>query len=126
MEKLLDTMVGIKASDLHISVGQPPVLRHNGRMRRLDTKILEADDTTGLMKSIAPDRCQQDLQERGGADFAIEYLNGVRFRVSIFKQRGTIAMVLRRIPSQFLTFEQLGMPEAVKRLIVRPRGLILV
>src|SRR5438105_497395 len=126
MEKLLDTVVSIKASDLHIAVGQPPVLRHQGRLRRLDTKVLDNDDTTGLMKSIAPDRCQQDRSERGGADFAIEYLNGVRFRVSIFKQRGSIGMVLRRIPSQFLTFEQLGMPEAVKRLIVRPRGLILV
>src|SRR5437879_2967970 len=126
MEKLLDTVVNLKASDLHISVGQPPVVRHNGRLRRLDTKFLDKDDTTGLMKSIAPDRCQQDLQQRGGADFAIEYLNGVRFRVSIFKQRGCISMVLRRIPSQFLSFEQLGTPEAIKRLIVRPRGLILV
>jgi twitching motility protein PilT len=126
MEKLLDTVVGIKASDLHITVGQPPVVRQSGRMRRLDTKTLDNDDTTGLMKSIAPDRCQQELQEKGGSDFAIEYLNGVRFRVSIFKQRGSVAMVLRRIPSVFLSFEQLGTPEVIKRLIVRPRGLILV
>jgi twitching motility protein PilT len=126
MEKLLDTIVSLKASDLHISVGQPPVLRHHGRMRKLDTKPLEMDDTTALMKSITPDRCQQELQQKGGSDFAIEYTDGVRFRVAIFKQRGSIGMVLRRIPSQFLTFEQMGMPEAIKRLIVRPRGLILV
>ena len=126
MEKLLTTVISQKASDLHISVGQPPVIRHHGRMRRLDTKNLDADDTTGLMKSITPDRCQQELQEMGGADFAIEYKDGVRFRVAVFKQRGTIGMVLRRIPSQFLTFEQIGMPEAIKRLITRPRGLLLV
>src|SRR6202043_782386 len=84
------------------------------------------DDTTALMKSITPDRCQQELQEKGGSDFAIEYTNGFRFRVAVFKQRGSIGMVLRRIPSQFLTFEQVGMPEAIKRLIVRPRGLLLV
>ena len=126
MEKLLETVATLKASDLHITVGQPPVLRHQGRLRRLDTKSLERDDTTALMKSITPDRCQQDLQQNGGADFAIEYLNGVRFRVAVFKQRGNIGMVLRRIPSQFLSFEQVGMPEAIKRLIVRPRGLILV
>src|SRR5436309_15448861 len=126
MEKLLATVIQLKASDLHISVGQPPVIRHHGRMRKLDAKVLDNDDTTGLMKSIAPDRCQQELQQRGGADFAIEYLDGVRFRVAIFKQKGSIAMVLRRVPSQFLSFEQLGMPEAVKRLIVRPCGLILV
>src|SRR5262245_64133311 len=95
-------------------------------MRRLDTKVLDNDDTTGLMKSITPDRCQQELQEVGGSDFAIEFTNGVRFRVAIFKQRGNIGMVLRRIPSQFLTFEQIGMPDAIKRLITRPRGLLLV
>jgi twitching motility protein PilT len=95
-------------------------------MRRLETKVLDNDDTTALMKSITPDRCQQELQEKGGADFAIEFTDGYRFRVAVFKQRGSIGMVLRRIPSQFLTFEQIGMPEAVRSLIVRPRGLLLV
>ncbi len=126
MEKLLSTVIQLKASDLHISVGQPPVIRAGGRMRKLDAKILDPDDTTGLMKSITPDRCQQELQQKGGADFAIEYTDGMRFRVAIFKQRGTIGMVMRRIPSQFLTFEQLRMPEAIRSLIVRPRGLLLV
>jgi twitching motility protein PilT len=123
---LLATVIQLKASDLHISVGQPPVVRHHGRMRKLDAKILDTDDTAGLMKSITPDRCQQELQQKGGADFAIEYVDGYRFRVAIFKQRGTIGMVLRRIPSQFLTFEQLRMPDAIRSLIVRPRGLLLV
>lgn len=126
IDKLLTTVIQLKASDLHITVGQPPVVRHNGRMRRLETKVLDNDDTTGLMKSITPDRCQQELQEKGGSDFAIEFVDGYRFRVAIFKQRGNIGMVLRRIPSAFLSFEQIGMPEAVKRLIVRPRGLLLV
>jgi twitching motility protein PilT len=126
IDKLLTTVIQLKASDLHIAVGQPPVVRHHGRLRRLDAKILTNDDTTGLMKSITPDRCQQELQEKGGADFAIEFVDGYRFRVAIFKQKGNIGMVLRRIPSQFLSFEQIGMPEAVKRLITRPRGLLLV
>src|SRR5215472_2917057 len=126
MEKLLSTVISQKASDLHIAVAQPPVIRHHGRLRRLDTKVLDSDDTTALMKSITPDRCQQELQEKGGADFAIEYTDGVRFRVAIFKQKGNIGMVLRRIPSQFLTFEEIGMPTAIPRLITRPRGLLLV
>jgi twitching motility protein PilT len=126
MEKLLATVIQLKASDLHIAVGQPPVVRHHSRLRRLETKVLDNDDTTALMKSITPDRCQQELQEVGGSDFAIEYVDGYRFRVAIFKQRGAIGMVLRRIPSQFLTFEQIGMPEAIRSLITRPRGLILV
>ena len=126
MEKLLSTVIQLKASDLHITVGQPPVIRHQGRMRKLDTKSLDVDDTTSLMKSITPDRCQQELQEMGGTDFAIEYTDGYRFRVAVFKQRGMIGMVLRRIPSAFLTFEQIGMPDAIKRLLTRPRGLLLV
>jgi twitching motility protein PilT len=126
IDKLLTTVIQLKASDLHISVGQPPVIRLHGRMRKLDAKVLDSDDTTALMKSITPDRCQQELQEKGGADFAIEFTDGVRFRCAIFKQKGTIGMVLRRIPNQFLSFEQIGMPDAIRSLIVQPRGLLLV
>ncbi len=126
IDRLLETVIQLKASDLHITVGQPPVIRHSGRMKRLETKVLDSDDTTALMKSITPDRCQQELQEKGGSDFAIEFRDGFRFRVAVFKQRGSIGMVLRRIPSQFLTFEQLNMPDAIRSLIVRPRGLLLV
>ena len=126
IDKLLHTLIQLKASDLHISVGQTPLVRKSGRMRKLEVKELEAEDTMSLMKSITPDRNQQELQEHGGTDFAIEFVEGNRFRVAVFKQRGTVGMVLRRIPSQFLSFEQIGMPEAIKRLITRPRGLLLV
>jgi len=126
MEKLLETVYSLDASDLHISVGQPPVIRLHGRLRRLETKVLEPDDTTGLMKAITPDRCQQELQERGGCDFGFAYADKCRFRVAVFKQKGTVAMVLRRIPSKFLTFEQIRMPDAIRNLITRPRGLLLV
>ncbi|HQR06056.1 MAG TPA: type IV pilus twitching motility protein PilT [Gemmatales bacterium] len=126
MEKLLETVVTLKASDLHIAVGQPPVLRVNGRLRRLEAKLLEPDDTTALMKSITPDRCQQELQERGGTDFGFAYGDKCRFRVAVFKQKGSVGIVCRRIPSQFLSFEILRMPDAIRRLITRPRGLLLV
>ena len=126
IDKLLATVIQLKASDLHISCGQPPVIRHHGRMRRLDTKVLDTDDCTALMKSITPDRCQNELQEKGGSDFAIEFTDGVRFRVAVFKQKQNIGLVLRRIPNQFLSFEQIGMPDAIRRLITRPRGLLLV
>jgi twitching motility protein PilT len=126
IDKLLNTVIEVNASDLFITVGNPPCLKKSGRVRPLEARILDNDDCTGLMKSITPDRCQQELQEKGGCDFAIEYTNGNRFRVAVFKQRGNIGIVMRRIPSKFLTFEELGMPEAIKRLITRPRGLLLV
>lgn len=126
IDKLLETVVKERASDLHIAVGQPPVLRTGGRMVRLDTKSLDGEDTTGLMKSITPERNQQELQEQGGTDFGFAYGDKARFRVAVFKQRGKIGLVLRRIPNEFLTFEQLGLPPVIEELIQRPRGLLLV
>lgn len=126
IDKLLQTVVNQKASDLHITSLQPPVLRAGGHMIRLDTKSLEPEDCVSLMKSITPERNQQELQEKGGSDFGFAFGEQARFRVSIFKQRGHISMVLRRIPNEFLTFEQLGLPTVVRELITRPRGLFLV
>jgi twitching motility protein PilT len=126
IDKLLQACVKQGASDIHIVVGQPPVFRLHGRMRKLETKVLEPDDTMQLMKSIAPERCQRELQESGSADFGFAFGTLARFRVSIFKQRGFISMVLRQIPNDKLTPEQLGLPEAVIKLVLRPRGLVLV
>jgi len=126
IDKLLQTVVNRRASDLHITVGQPPVVRLDGRLVRLETKILEPEDTVALMKSISPERCQQELQEVGGADFGFAFGDQARFRVSIFKQRGNVAMVLRQIPNKLLDFKALGTPPVLAKLIMRPRGLILV
>jgi len=126
IDKLLQTVVNRKSSDLHITVGQPPVIRIDGRMKKLETKVLESEDTTALMKSITPERCQQELQEVGGADFGFAFGDAARFRVSVFKQRGNVAMVLRQIPSKLLDFNDLGTPPVLKDLVARPRGLILV
>ena len=126
IDKLLETVVKEKVSDLHISCGQPPVCRVGGHMVRLETKTLEPDDTVSLMKSITPERNQQELQEVGTTDFGFAFGTKARFRVSVFKQKGKISMVLRRIPTDFLTFEQLGLPPVIADLIQRPRGLFLV
>ena len=126
IDKLLETVVKEGASDLHLTTGQPPCVRRHGRLVRLETKTLGPEDTTALMKSVTPERNQQELQEVGGTDFGFAYGDKARFRVSVFKQRGHIAMVLRQIPREFLTFEQLGLPAAVRDVITRPRGLFLV
>ena len=126
IDKLLEACVKQGASDIHITVGQPPVFRLHGRLRKLETKVLEPDDTVALMKSISPERCQRELQEAGGSDFGFAFGDKARFRVSIFKQRGNIAMVLRQIPTEMMTPEFLGVPEVFTKLVMRPRGLILV
>ncbi len=126
IDRLLDTVIRQDASDLHISVGRKPTLRLSGRLRSLDTKVLDNEDAVALMKSITPERCQQELQEHGSTDFGFAYGDQARFRVAVFRQRGNISIVLRLIPNELLTFEQIGLPEIVRDLIRRPRGLFVV
>jgi twitching motility protein PilT len=126
IDRLLDTVVKLGASDLHLTVNRRPTIRHHGHLKDLQTKILDSDDMVGLMKSITPERNQQELQEEGGTDFGFAYGDAARFRVSVFRQRGDIAIVLRQIPNRLLTFEQIGLPEMCRELIRRPRGMFLV
>lgn len=126
IDRLLDTVVKLGASDLHVTVGRQPTIRLHGHLRNLQTKVLESDDMVSLMKAVTPERNQQELQEIGGTDFGFSYGDAARFRVSVFRQRGDIAMVCRQIPNRLLTFEQIGLPEICRDLIRRPRGLFLV
>jgi twitching motility protein PilT len=126
IDRLLETVIRVAGSDIHLHVGRPPVLRIDGRLRSLETKSLEPDDTMALMKSVTPERNQQELQEEGGTDFGFAFGDKGRFRVSIFRQKGNISMVLRLIPTKILTFEEIGLPPLVQRLCHRPRGLFLV
>lgn len=131
IDRLLETTIKKGASDLHLTVGRPPCLRLNGHIRELQTKKLEPDDTMALMKAITPDRGQQELQEVGGCDFGFSFASTdgsarARFRVAVFKQRGNIGLVLRKIPYKLLTFEQIGLPPICAELCRRPRGLFLV
>jgi len=126
MDRLLQACVAQGGSDIHLVTGRSPVLRIDGQLRSLETKVLEADDTVALMKSIAPERNQQELQEEGGTDFGFAYGDVARFRVSVFRQRGDISIVLRLIPTKILTFEEIGLPKICAALCRRPRGMFLV
>ncbi|QQS09338.1 MAG: type IV pilus twitching motility protein PilT [Phycisphaerales bacterium] len=126
IDRLLDTVVRFGASDLHLTVGRKPTIRLHGHLKNLDTKVLDSEDMVSLMKAITPERNQQELQEEGGSDFGFAYGDAARFRVSVFRQRGDLAIVCRQIPSRLLTFEQIGLPEVVRDLIRRPRGMFLV
>ncbi|GAB4197951.1 MAG: type IV pilus twitching motility protein PilT [Phycisphaeraceae bacterium] len=126
IDRLLDTVVKQGASDLHLAVGKKPTLRIRGRLVELNTKILEPADTVALMKSITPERSQNELQEEGGSDFGFAYGDAARFRVSIFKQKGHVSLVLRQIPNELLPLDVIGLPPIVRDLIRRPQGLFLV
>lgn len=126
IDRLLETCIRVGSSDIHLHVGRPPVLRIDGGLRSLETKSLEPDDTVALMKSVTPERNQQELQEEGGTDYGFAFGDKGRFRVSVFRQKGNISMVLRLIPSKILTFEEIGLPPITKALCRRPRGMFLV
>ena len=126
IDRLLETVVRRGASDLHLAVGKPPTLRLNGHLRELQTKVLDAEDTAALMKSITPERIQQEFEESGSGDFAMAFGTEARFRVAIFKQKGVVSMVMRQIPNKLLTFDQIGLPKMAEQICRRPRGLFLV
>ena len=126
IDRLLETCIKRGASDLHLHVGRPPTLRLHGRLRPLETKSLEPEDTVALMKAITPERAQQELQEEGGTDFGFAFGDAGRFRVSVFHQKGNVSLALRLIPSKLFSFEEIGLPEICKSLCRRPRGLFLV
>ncbi len=126
MSDLLQLVVEENASDLHLEVGVPPVLRIHGRMQPLESAVLAPDDTERLMKSITSEDHQQRIREGGGTDFGFSFGKAARFRVSVLKAKGHIGIVLRQIPSRLMSLDEIGLPVQVKELLFRPRGLILV
>lgn len=126
MDDLLELAVQEGASDLHLAVGLPPILRIHGSLAPLDAEPLTPADTDRLVHSFAPEHHIQLLKEQGGSDFGFSFGERARFRVSIFHQKGHVGIVLRQIPSTLLTLEQIGLPPQMKDLLFKPRGLILV
>ena len=124
--ELLRIVVERNASDLHLVVGKPPVLRIDGRLDVLDYEPLTPEDTERMMKSIASPAHQQRVREVGGTEFGFAFGSLARFRVSIYREKGRISIAMRLIPYKLLTFEEIGLPDKIKELLYRPRGLILV
>ncbi len=126
MEELLQATVDEGASDLHIRVGVPPMLRIHGALTPLDIAPLTSEDAKRLTMSICKEDAVAELADQGGCDFALPFRDLARFRVSVFRERDKYGIVLRQIPTDLLTLEQIGLPEEVKELLFKPRGLILV
>jgi len=126
MSDLLQLVVSENASDLHIRVGAPPVIRVHGVLHRVEGPVLRPEDTEELVQSITSEERIQEVREHGGSDFGFAFGELARFRVSVFKEKGHFGAVLRQIPSKLLTLEQIGLPPSIKELLYKPRGLILV
>lgn len=126
IEAILNYAIEREASDIHLSVGRPASVRLHGEILSIDEVVLKAEDTEAYAREITTEEQRKKVEEVGGIDFGFSYGEKARFRVSLFKQAGTMAMVLRRLPSKFFSFEQIGLPTQLQALLSRPRGLILV
>ena len=126
MLELMQLCVDEGASDLHIRVNAAPMLRIHGSLTPIEGDPLSPDETIQLAKSIASDGQMAEVESNGGSDFAYAFGDQARFRVSVFKERGQVGIVLRLIPNTLLTLQQIGLPEQVRELLFKPRGLVLV
>jgi len=126
IEKLLKTLVQQGGSDLHLVAGSAPLIRVDGQLKRFDGPPLTADIMKGLAAAILPSGRIEDLAGLNEADFAYSIPGVGRFRVNLFRQRGAISAVMRRVQVGSPSFEELELPSTLRDLAAIPRGLILV
>ncbi len=128
MNALFQKMADIGASDLHLSVSTPPMIRKDGKMQILPSNetTLTADSIRELLLSIMPAKNQEEFAARNDSDFAYEIPNLARFRANIFMDRKGMGGVFRIIPTKILTAEQLGLSPAIMNLCGLSKGLVVV
>lgn len=127
IEILLEEVVKKKASDLHLQVGLPPILRVDGALMPVTgADILNEESVESLIFAILDDDQKQILLKDKEFDFSFAFGDLGRFRVNAFHERGNLAAALRLIPNEILTVEQLGLPQIVTKFAEYPRGLVLV
>src|ERR671937_5625 len=123
---VLQRMIQQNASDLHLKVGRPPVLRVNGDLTLLDQPPLRPDDLKSLAEQIMTPRQVKEFSEHKEADFAIGVPGVGRFRTNVYQQRGTVAFAFRAIPYEVKQIRELNLPTVLEEIALKPRGLVLV
>ena len=126
MDELLRTTVELGASDLHLSVGLPPILRISGKLVPAEYPRLAPDDTKRLMYSILNDKQKEKFEKTWELDCSHGVRGFGRFRVNVFRQRGVVGATLRSIPSSIPSRQELHLPQVIEEMVNRPHGLILV
>jgi twitching motility protein PilT len=127
MEELFHILCERKASDLHMSAGSPPMLRHDGEIKAIPGRsMLTAEDTERILWPIAPERNREEFKRRHDTDFAYEIKGLARFRCNFFLDRKGMGGVFRVIPSKIITAEEMGLSKEILQLCHLPKGLVLV
>jgi twitching motility protein PilT len=127
IDELLEQCVALGASDLHITVGSPPVVRVRGKLEALEgAEPLNADETQELLYRILSTEQQKRLELDKQIDLAHDVPGVARFRVNVYFQRESLGAALRQIPQDIKSLEELGLPATLLELTTKPRGLVLV
>jgi twitching motility protein PilT len=126
MSDLLLMMVQKRASDLHLTSGTPPMLRIDGQITTTPFEKMTPDVCQRLIYSLLTDQQRQVFEAKSELDLSFGIKGVGRVRMNVFRQRGSVGAALRSIPSSFMTFEELGLPEVVHEIVAKPRGLVLV
>lgn len=126
VDDLVRLLVDEGGSDLHLKVGSPPAMRVKGGMQRSDHESLTPQDTEEILEEILPDKLSEEFAAQGEADFSYAVEGVGRLRVNAFRQRGSVSLVMRHIPFGVPRFEDLGLPQAIRKLSSEERGIILV
>jgi len=124
--RLLQTVVEKGASDLHITAFSPPALRIDGKLYKLKMAPLEPTDTQEIAYSLMTEKQRKIFETNNEVDMSFKYKDRGRFRANFFRQKGAVAGALRMIPHAVLPLDQLGLPDAVSKMINKPNGLVLV
>src|SRR5262245_23685195 len=125
--KLFRMVMKYEASDLHLKVGQPPMMRLKGIIRRMEMRPLSQEDMERLVYPTIDPRERRILDETGGIDFAhVIGQDECRFRVNLFKQRGKLSVVARRVNTKIPSFEKLNLPPSIEKLCHFDQGMILL
>jgi len=126
IDRFLRLMNDRGASDFHLTVGRPPMLRAGGTIETIRYRLVTEGDFVDMVEPITPPRLWAEWQQGGDADYSYEIPGVARFRVNIFRQQRGAGAVFRVIPSKIMTLEQLGLPEQVRRIAEIKSGLVLV
>lgn len=126
VDAMLRAAFELKASDIHVTVGIPPIFRINGDLKRYGQDVLSPTDTEQMAKAIVPEKMWSHFEENGELDLSYSLSGVSRFRVNVFKQRGCISLAIRIVPTKIPSLDELQLPDVLKKMVTKPQGLILV
>jgi twitching motility protein PilU len=126
IQKFFNTMVETEASDLYLTVAKPPMYRIDGKIRAVSDDAFSPQDLVDLSEAMMNEKQRKDFGESLEMNMAMSLPGVARFRVNIFRQRGSVGMVIRRIKAEVMSLDEMGLPSILKDIVMTKRGLVLV